>query len=210
MDSIINAVIKKLHTEHFGLAERFLPSPGLHSSECWVVYLAPLPSGEWKGECTSQGVVSALPGCSKAKCKPSMYKLLPTSALEKKRVGDVLFTTYFLLITGTMRLGVSSYFLSVRKTSKQACHVVQTSKLPFPFRTSVIEIISRKILVLFFSTLYETCSVGSAMPQSSCVRRETNRVANMLGQKHRLHLGWIFKVVSLDALLAVYLVVPMG
>lgn len=78
MDSIINAVIKKLHTEHFGLAGRFLPSPGLHSSECWIVYLAPLPSGEWKGECPSQGVVSAQPVRSKAKCKPSVYKLLST------------------------------------------------------------------------------------------------------------------------------------
>lgn len=37
IDSIINAVIKKLHTEHFGLAERSLPSPGLRSSECWIV-----------------------------------------------------------------------------------------------------------------------------------------------------------------------------
>lgn len=78
MDSIINAVIKKLHTEHFGLADRFLPSTGLHSSECWIVYLAPLPSGEWKGECPSQGVVSAQPVRSKAKCKPSVYKLLST------------------------------------------------------------------------------------------------------------------------------------
>lgn len=39
---------------------------------------------------------------------------------------------------------------------------------------------------------------------------KTNRIANMLGQKHRLHLGWIFKAVSLDALLAAYLVVPLG
>lgn len=77
-DSIINAVIKKLHTEHFGLAERFLPSPGLHSSEYCVVYLAPLPSGEGEGECPSQGVVSVLPVRSKAKCKPSVYKLLST------------------------------------------------------------------------------------------------------------------------------------
>lgn len=148
----------------------------------------------------------ALQGQVQAQCVQAAFHL----SAGKKCVGDVLFTTYFLLITDMMRLGVSSYFLSVRETSKQTCHVVHTSKLSLPFRPSVIEIISRQILALFFCPLYETCSVGSGMPRSSCVRRETNRIANMLGQKHRLHLGWIFKVVSLDALLAVYLVVPMG
>lgn len=44
MDSIINTVIKKLHTKHFGLADRFLAPPGLQSSEWCVVYLDPLPS----------------------------------------------------------------------------------------------------------------------------------------------------------------------